>query len=287
MLQNLEKSGYNRLSRRQVLRVLGCGVGLGVLSGLSGCIQPRPTLEREFPLQAQSCNNCEDAIVSALQKVNPEILRNTRQSLKQALKALHKAQQTKQIKKKQTLEPVNAARKASLQMADHLEQTGFCRALDQKLPHVILQSESLGSLPDKLREEFLQDLREVSISQETPWVRALLNQRKVEQDERQQLAQRIMRQGSYEILRQKAQSLALTTLNPQHEYVDDELLFYSDDWVSCSLAAAACLLLIALAIAACYAAYQAPSWPTIERCLESVAKALAACGLAYRLCFSS
>lgn len=97
-----------------------------------------------------------------------------------------------------------------------------------------------------------------------------------------------MQQGSYAILRQKAQSLALTTLNPQHEYVDDELvLYYSDDWVSCSLAAAACLLLIALAIAECYAAYQAPNWGTIKSCLEGVAKALAACGLAYRLCFSS
>jgi len=51
-----------------------------------------------------------------------------------------------------------------------------------------LQSESLGSLPDKVREEFLQDLKEVGISPETPWVRAWLNQKKVEQDKRQQLA---------------------------------------------------------------------------------------------------
>lgn len=288
MLQKPGKGSYNKLSRRQVLKVLGCwGLGVGVLGSLSGCTQ-LPTPRGDFRLQAQDCETCEDIVTAALKRLDPRVLNNTRQNLKHALKALHKAQSTKQIKKKETLGPVNAAHEASLHMALHLKQTGFCQALDQELPRVILHSESLNSLPEKVREEFIQDLKEVGIPTEAPWVQALLNSRRqIENDERQQMAQMIAQQGSYELLRQKTQALEFKPLRPQSQYVDDELLFYSDDWVSCALASAACLLLIALAIAACYTAYQAPSWPTIEKCLEAIAKALAACGLAWRLCFSS
>lgn len=170
MLQRPEKSSYSKLSRRQVLEILG--ISMGALA-VGGCT--RKLFEHELsssdklePL-AMSTSSLFWRTTQASKDLDKAYLYERSKSLKRIIKQLKKGQGN-------PAELVNEARQACYEIVGHWAEKGVLRALDEDLKEILVITPKSLMLPlpeTKARIEQLQLELGVSDDDIQGWERKL------------------------------------------------------------------------------------------------------------------
>ena len=124
MLQNLKKVGYNRLSRRWMLRVFGVSIGVVAIEGiLSGCsliknkVESSNNVDRFIPLSSK-----EQQLVSAFSNVNKRLLKK---AVKDIIEARSNLKQNRSV-----YSSILRARQAFEQVFNHFNSIGLTKAIE-------------------------------------------------------------------------------------------------------------------------------------------------------------
>jgi len=152
-LQNLEKSGYNRLSRRQVLQILGVSMGALAVGGCTGkLLEHGLSSSSKLEPLAASTSSLFWRTIQASKNLDKEYLRERSRKLKRIVKQLKKGQGN-------PTELASEARQAGYEIVGHWAERGVLRALDEDLEEILtITPESLVlPLPEiKARAKRLQ-----------------------------------------------------------------------------------------------------------------------------------
>lgn len=163
MLQKPEKGGYNQLSRRQVLKTLGYGVGavaLGVLTGCTTLVKSEPPYrfkEKFTTLNAAALD--QNRLRQAVQRIKP------------AVKALNAWRKNGQMPTG-VLAKLRIARNAALDIFAHLDEARVSKEIDAQLPTIVSKNHI------KLSEEYISliepELQEMDFAKQDPEIRPWL-----------------------------------------------------------------------------------------------------------------
>jgi len=131
MLQNLEKSGYNRLSRRQVLQILGVSMGALAVGGCTGkLLEHGLSSNSKLEPLAASTSSLFWRTIQASENLDKEYLRERSRKLKRIVKQLKKGQGN-------PAELASEARQAGYEIVGHWAERGVLRALDEDLKEIL------------------------------------------------------------------------------------------------------------------------------------------------------
>lgn len=141
MLQKPDMGGYNKLSRRAVLKALGIG---WVASGVTGCalfFKDNPTVVQNEPKFAALSQ--EQQLIDVFLKADQKLLKKTVEKLKGVSQALNTVLQNKGKNVPAGLaSQVLAANDTAKEMLDHFDQIGLSVELDQMVPEIVHSSPS-------------------------------------------------------------------------------------------------------------------------------------------------
>jgi hypothetical protein len=125
MLQNLRKSGYNRLSRRQVLKILGVGIGgvaVGILGGCTSGLWGNLT-NTNSSYRMTALSRKADQLAQAFAKLNMKLLGEAANEMKVILKAYRKREMAART-------AISKTRKIAERVFAHYNSVGLTAALE-------------------------------------------------------------------------------------------------------------------------------------------------------------
>nr|BAL59730.1 hypothetical protein HGMM_OP4C366 [Candidatus Acetothermum autotrophicum] len=157
MLHKLARISYNKLSRRQVLRGLGVGMGMVAVGTLTGCTSGL-VKRLETPGSKMAILSKEDRLAQAFAKLNKKLLKEAMDEMKAILKAHKRRAITERT-------AISRTRKVVEQVFDHYNRIGLTSALEENA-YAALQAYT-GLEPDvisylrsaEVTEDKIQELR--------------------------------------------------------------------------------------------------------------------------------